>query len=82
MRQGSYKDKETRGDVMIPGLWYRQVNAIIGVKLGDADADTYKYEPMTVLLSRRENIKKEKNGKDCHNQRKSFYCLFFQWMEC
>ena len=58
MRQGSYKDKETRGDVMIPGLWYRQVNAIIGVKLGDADADTYKYEPMTVLLSRWEKIKK------------------------
>ena len=33
IRQGSVKDKETRGDVMFRGLWYRQVNAIIYVKL-------------------------------------------------
>ena len=79
MRQGSYKDKETRGDVMIPGLWYRQVNDIIGVKLGDADADTYKYEPMTVLLSRRENIKKDKHGKHCYDQRIFFRHIFFHW---
>ena len=36
---------------MFRGLWYLQVNAIIDVKLGDADADTYKYEPMAVLLA-------------------------------
>ena len=37
---------------MIPGLWDRQVDAIIDVKLGDGDdADTYKYEPMTALLA-------------------------------
>ena len=43
IRQGSYKDKGTRGDVMVQGLWGRQVDAIIGVKLGDSDADSYKY---------------------------------------
>ena len=32
---------------MIQGLWYRQVDSIIDVKLGDADADTYKCKPMT-----------------------------------
>ena len=37
---------------MIQVLWDRQVNAIIDVKLGDADAYTYKYEPMTALLAR------------------------------
>ena len=41
-----------RGDVMILGLWDLQVDATIDVKLGDADADTYKYETMTSLLSR------------------------------
>ena len=41
--QGSDKDKETRGDVMARGLWDCQVDVIIDVKLGDADADTYKY---------------------------------------
>ena len=53
---------------MIRGLWDRQVNTIIDVKLGDADADTYKYKPMTALLSMWEKIKKDKHGKHCHNQ--------------
>ena len=35
---------------MIRDLWYRQVKAIIDVKLGDADRDSYKYEPMEALL--------------------------------
>ena len=58
-----------RGDVIIRGLWDHKVDAIIDVKLGDADTDTYKYEPMTSLLFRWENIKKDKHGKYCHNQR-------------
>ena len=72
IRQGSDKHKDTREDVMIRGLWDRQVDAIIVVKLVDADADTYKYEPMTSLLARWENIKKDKHGKHCHDQRKHF----------
>ena len=42
IRHGSDKQQDTRGDVMVSSLWDRQVNAIIDVKLGDADADTYK----------------------------------------
>ena len=53
---------------MVQGLWDCQVD----VKFGDADADIYKYEPMTALLVRWENIKKEKNVKYCHNQRTVF----------
>ena len=63
---------------MIQGLWSCQVYAIINVKLGDADADTYKNETMTSLLERWENIKKDKHGKHCHNQRKKF-SLFFSF---
>ena len=33
---------------MVQGLWDCQVNATIDVKLGDADADTYKYEQIMV----------------------------------
>ena len=40
--QVSDKHKEKRGDMMIRSLWNCQVDAIINVKLGDADADTYK----------------------------------------
>ena len=50
--QGSDKNKETRGEVMTRGLWDRQVDATIDVKLGDADADTYKYEPTKSLVDR------------------------------
>ena len=57
---------------MIWGLWDRQVDAIIDVKIGEDDTDTNKYKPMTSLLTKWENIKKDKQGKYCHNQRKYF----------
>ena len=57
---------------MVRGLWDRQVDSIIDVKLCDADADSYKYEPMIALLSRWETIKKDKHGKQFHEQRKQF----------
>ena len=47
---------------MIQGLWDRQVDAIIDVKLGDSDAETYKHEPTTKILDRWEEIKKYKHG--------------------
>ena len=68
--------------MIIRDLWDFQVNAIIDIKLGDADADTYKYDPITSLLARWEKIKKEKHGKHCHNQQKYFRLLFFKWTEC
>ena len=36
IRQGSDK-LDTRGNVMIRGLWDRQTDAIIDVKIGDTD---------------------------------------------
>ena len=57
---------------MIRGLWDHQVDAIIDVKLGDTDADAYKYDPMISLLERWKIIKKYKHGKQCHNHRKRF----------
>ena len=36
---------------MIRGLWDLQADAIIDIKLGDADTDSYKYEPMAALLA-------------------------------
>ena len=72
--QGSDKDKETQGDVMIQGLWYCKVDTIIDIKLWDADVDMYKYEPMTALLARWEKNKKYKHGNHCHNQWISAVC--------
>ena len=70
--QGSDKHKGTRGGVMIQVLWDYKVNAIIDVKLGDADTDKYKYKPTTSLLKRWEKIKEYKHSKHCHNQRNCF----------
>ena len=67
---------------MVQGLWDSQVDNIFEVKIGDADADTYKYEPMTSLLARWKKINKDKHGKNCHDQRKLFCRLFFKWTEC
>ena len=41
---------ETRGDILIWRLREHQNDAIIDVKLEDADAGTYRYEPMYKLL--------------------------------
>ena len=51
--QGNEKNKETQGGVMVLFLWDRQVDAMTDVNLGDADADSYKNEPMTALLARK-----------------------------
>ena len=64
---------KTRGDVIILGLCERQTDAIIDIKLGDADAETYRYEPTHKLLYCWGEINKEKYVKNCHKQRKLFY---------
>ena len=57
---------------MIRGLLDWQVKSINDVKLGNADTDSYKYEPMEVLLDKWGTIKKDKHGKHCDYQRKKF----------
>ena len=46
---GSDKDKEMWGGTMIRGLWGQKSEAIINVKLGNADMDSYKFDPMATL---------------------------------
>ena len=67
---------------MILGLWDIKVGAIIEANLGEDDTYTYKYNRMTSLLVRSENIKKDKHSKHCHDQHNRFLFLFFQWTEC
>ena len=50
-RQGS-DILDTRGGVIIRGLWYRQTNTIINIKTGDNDTDTYKFDPMNKIVAR------------------------------
>ena len=42
---------ETRGDVFIRVLWKIHTGAIIKVRFGDSDANTYKYDLMDKLLA-------------------------------
>ena len=37
---------------MIPGIFDQQTDAIINIKLGNADADSYRVEPLEALLDR------------------------------
>ena len=53
---------------MIQGSWYQQDDAIVDVKLGDADTYSYKYEVMVSLMAWWETINKDKHGKHFHDQ--------------
>ena len=65
--QGNDEDKNTRGDMMIQGLWYWYTCPIIDIKTGNADVDSYKYEPMKAILARWVTINKYKQSKHFHN---------------
>ena len=67
--------------MMIQGLWDKQVKAIIEVKLGKSDTDSYRYESMTALLDWWETINKDKCDKHCNDQWKHFSRFLFQLME-
>ena len=63
---------------MIQGLWDQQIKAIIDVRLGDTDADSYKYEPMEALLAWWKPTKKDKDSNHCNDQQNFFHRLLFQ----
>ena len=65
---------------MIQVLWDCQVEAIIGVKLGDVDVYSYYYEPMAALLAQWGTIKNDKHGKHYRNQRGGNCSFFSLWM--
>ena len=71
---------DTRGDVLVRGLWESQTYSIINVRFGDTDADTYNKDPMDNLLDSCYKWNKDKHGKHFHNQCKLFLCLSSQCM--
>ena len=56
----------------IQGLGESQIEAIIDVRFGDDDAETWKPEARDDLLARWEKIKKDKHGQHYNNQGKHF----------
>ena len=71
---------ETHGDVSIWGLLESQTEAIIDIRFGDTDADSWKPFSMDKLLTGLEKLKKDKHGQACYNQRRNIYPFFSQWM--
>ena len=43
---------ETIGDALIWGLWEINTDAIINIRFGDLESDTYKHELMNKILVR------------------------------
>ena len=43
-------EKDTRGDVLIRGIWERQTYTIIDIRFGGVDCAIYNKEPMSILL--------------------------------
>ena len=71
---------DTKGDLIIWGLWYRHTNTIIDVRLGHTDADNYRFDPMVTLHYWWDKIKQDNNGKHFHEQQKYFLISFFMLM--
>ena len=65
---------EKIGDVIIQGLWEIKTDAIIDVRFGDTDADTY--EPMDKLLVFWYKENRDNSGNQLHEQRKHVYQFF------
>ena len=66
---------ETRGDLSIQCIWEIQTEAIIDVRFGYADAETWNPVIMDKLLAGYDKINKDKHGQTCYDQRKRFLCL-------
>ena len=54
---------ETRGDVLIQGLWENYTDVRINVKFGDADADTYNHELRDKIMDFWEKYNKYMHSK-------------------
>ena len=63
---------ETRGDMLIRGLWKIQTDAIIDSRFRYSDVEIYVKEAIYTLLPRWEQTNKENNGQHKHEQRKNF----------
>ena len=61
---------DTRGDLLIRGLWDIQTDNIINAKVGNSGEYTYSLEPMVTLLDRWDKNKKDNHGKNCHKKQK------------
>ena len=59
---------ETRGDFSIQGLWDIQTEAIIDIRFGNTDAETWNPVIIEKLLVGWEKNKKEKYGQACYDQ--------------
>ena len=63
---------ETICDFLIQELWESYTDAIIIIRLGGAEVDTYKQEPMDNILSPWDNQNKNNRVKHFCKQRKLF----------
>ena len=66
---------ETRGEVSIRGLWESQTEAIIGVRFGDSDVNTWKLEEMDQLLDLWGESRRTNMGRLATTNRDTFICL-------
>ena len=71
MRQGEIK-LEKQGDVSIWGLWEILTEAIIDVRFGGADTDSWNPSIMDNCLPGWEKLNKDNNGKACYDQRRNW----------
>ena len=76
---GKLQGKKTWVDVMIQGLWDQQFEAIIDVKIGNTDDDSYKDELIAALLDSWEISRSTITVSTLTTNGNTYFRLFFQW---
>ena len=64
---------ETRGKILIRGLWESKTDTIVVVRVGGSDCETHKKEPMKPLLDQWEKENTDKHSGNCHEKWKHLY---------
>jgi len=71
-RKRGEEEGELRGDLSIRGLWNRQTDTIIDVRITNSDAKSYLNKTVAKHLLAQEKEKKDKYLPMCREQRKNF----------
>jgi hypothetical protein len=66
-----YNDGD-RGDILFRGLWNKQHETIVDIRLTDTDAKSHRHQHPYDVLKKQETEKKKKYLRPCFEQRRSF----------
>ena len=72
LREKQGDDNGLRADLSIRGLYEKQTEALLDIRVTDTDAESYKHKSLEQVLKQQETEKKRKYKKACEERRCHF----------